>query len=209
MQRNKLKASFYHPIRCLNDPEFFEKLFIYDTSRDPRETVEVKEIKYIVFNRISTYQERRQAVWELLSKGDTCASVGRKINLGESRVCQIKKEMLADLKQTLEGKYGRGSSKFPSVGSNMTSMQFKAAIAAGAEVGMSESGVKKREQPTKISFGQQIAIANLAINFAPTCRFCPNWCMQLSVGLRKLRTSRRIEHARELRYLPHLGCVAK
>ena len=114
MQRNKLKASLYHPIRCLNDPEFFEKLFIYDTGKDPRETVEVKEIKYIVFNRISTYQERRQAVWELLSKGDTCASVGRKINLGESRVCQIKHEMLSDLKQTLEGKYGRGYSKFPS-----------------------------------------------------------------------------------------------
>ena len=114
LRRSKLKASFYHPIRCLNDPEFFEKLFVYDTSRDPRETVEVKEIKYIVFNRISTYQERRQAVWELLSKGDSCASISRKINLGESRVCQIKHEMLSDLKQTLEGKYGRGYSKFPS-----------------------------------------------------------------------------------------------
>lgn len=114
LRRSKLKASLYHPIRCLNDPDFLEKLFVYDTSRDPRETVEVKEVKYIVFNRISTYQERRQAVWEMLSKGDSCASISRKVNLGESRVCQIKHEMLADLKQTLEGKYGRGYSKFPS-----------------------------------------------------------------------------------------------
>ena len=114
LRRNKLKASLYYPIRCLNDPEFLEKLFVYDTSRDPRETIEVKEIKYIVFNRISTYQERRQAIWEMLSKGDSCASISRKINLGESRVCQIRHEMLSDLKETLEGKYGRGYSKFPS-----------------------------------------------------------------------------------------------
>ena len=113
-RRSKLKASLYYPIRCLNDPEFLEKLFVYDINEDPATAVEVKEIKYIVFNRISTYQERRQAIWEMLSKGDSCASISRKINLGESRVFQIRHEMLSDLKKTLEGKYGRGYSKFPS-----------------------------------------------------------------------------------------------
>lgn len=39
---------------------------------------------------------------------------GKKINISESRVGQLKEEMLSDLKQTLEGKYGRGYSKFPS-----------------------------------------------------------------------------------------------
>lgn len=114
LRRSKLKASLYYPIRCLNDPEFLEKLFVYDTNEDPATAVEIKEIKYIVFNRISTYQERRQAVWELLSKGETLASIGRKINISESRVGQIKDEILSDLKETLEGKYGRGYSKFPS-----------------------------------------------------------------------------------------------
>ena len=104
----------YYPIRVLNDPEFLEKLFVYDINEDPATATETKEVKYIVFNRISTYQERKQAVWELLSKGDSCASISRKINLGESRVCQIKHEMLSDLRETLEGKYGRGYSKFPS-----------------------------------------------------------------------------------------------
>lgn len=113
-RRSRLKASLYYPIRILNDPEFVEKLFVYDINEDPATTTETKEVKYIVFNRISTYQERKQAVWELLSKGESCASISRKINLGESRVCQIKHEMLSDLKQTLEGKYGRGYSKFPS-----------------------------------------------------------------------------------------------
>lgn len=113
-RRSRLKASLYYPIRVLNDPEFLEKLFVYDINEDPATAIETKEIKYIVFNRISTYQERKQAVWELLSKGESCASISRKINLGESRVCQIKHEMLSDLKQTLEGKYGRGYSKFPS-----------------------------------------------------------------------------------------------
>lgn len=114
LRRSKLKASLYYPIRVLNDPDFLEKLFVYDTNEDPATAIETKEIKYIVFNRISTYQERKQAVWELLSKGETLASIGRKINLGESRVGQLKQEMLSDLKQTLEGKYGRGYSKFPS-----------------------------------------------------------------------------------------------
>lgn len=113
-RRSRLKASLYYPIRVLNDPEFLEKFFVYDINEDPASATEVKEVKYIVFNRISTYQERKQAVWEMLSNGDTCASISRKINLGESRVCQIKHEMLSDLKQTLEGKYGRGYSKFPS-----------------------------------------------------------------------------------------------
>lgn len=114
LRRSKLKASLYYPIRVLNDPDFLEKLFVYDTNEDPATAIETKEIKYIVFNRISTYQERKQAVWELLSKGEILASIGRKINLGESRVGQLKQEMLSDLKQTLEGKYGRGYSKFPS-----------------------------------------------------------------------------------------------
>lgn len=114
IRRTRLKASLYYPIRVLNDPEFLEKFFVYDSNEDPATATEVKEVKHIVFNRISTYQERKQAVWELLSKGDSCASIGRKINLGESRVCQIKYEMLSDLKQTIEGKYGRGYSKFPS-----------------------------------------------------------------------------------------------
>lgn len=114
LRRSKLKASLYYPIRVLNDPEFLEKLFVYDINEDPAKAVETKEVKYIVFNRIATYQERKQAVWEMLSNGDSCASIGRKINLGESRVCQIKHEMLSDLKQTLEGKYRRGYSKFPS-----------------------------------------------------------------------------------------------
>ena len=114
IRRSKLKASLYYPIRVLNDPEFLEKLFVYDINEDPATATETKEVKYIVFNRISTYQERKQAVWEMLSKGDSCASISRKINLGESRVCQIKHEMLSDLKQTLDGKYGRGYSKFPS-----------------------------------------------------------------------------------------------
>lgn len=114
LRRSRLKASLYYPIRVLNDPDFLEKLFVYDTNEDPATAIETKEIKYIVFNRISTYQERKQAVWELLSKGETLASIGRKINLGESRVGQLKQEMLSDLKQTLEGKYGRGYSKFPS-----------------------------------------------------------------------------------------------
>ena len=114
LRRSKLKASLYYPIRVLNDPDFLEKLFVYDTNEDPATAIETKEIKYIVFNRISTYQERKQAVWELLSKGETLASIGRKINLGESRVGQLKQEMLSDLKQTLECKYGRGYSKFPS-----------------------------------------------------------------------------------------------
>lgn len=114
IRRSRLKASLYYPIRVLNDPDFLEKLFVYDTNEDPAAATEVKEIKYIVFNRISTYQERKQAVWELLSKGETLASIGRKINLGESRVGQLKQEMLSDLKETLEGKYGQGYSKFPS-----------------------------------------------------------------------------------------------
>ena len=114
IRRSKLKASLYYPIRVLNDPEFLEKLFVYDINEDPATATETKEVKYIVFNRISTYQERKQAVWEMLSKGDSCASISRKINLGESRVCQIKHEMLSDLRETLEGKYGRGYSKFPS-----------------------------------------------------------------------------------------------
>lgn len=114
LRRSRLKASLYYPIRVLNDPDFLEKLFVYDTNEDPATAIETKEIKYIVFNRISTYQERKQAVWELLSKGETLASIGRKINLGESSVGQLKQEMLSDLKQTLEGKYGRGYSKFPS-----------------------------------------------------------------------------------------------
>lgn len=114
LRRSKLKASLYYPIRCLNDTEFLEKLFVYDINEDPATAIETKEIKCIVFNRISTYQERRQAVWEMLSKGDSCASISKKINLGESRVCQIKHEMLSDLKETLEGKHGRGYSKFPS-----------------------------------------------------------------------------------------------
>lgn len=113
-RRSRLKASLYYPIRILNDPEFVEKLFVYDINEDPASATEVKEVKYIVFNRISTYQERKQAVWGMLSNGDSCASISRKISLGESRVCQIKHEMLSDLKQTLEGKYGRGYSKFPS-----------------------------------------------------------------------------------------------
>ena len=58
--------------------------------------------------------KRKQVVWELLSKGETLASIGKKINISESRVGQLKEEMLSDLKQTLEGKYGRGYSKFPS-----------------------------------------------------------------------------------------------
>lgn len=114
LRRSKLKASLYYPIRVLNDPDFLEKLFVYDTNEDPATAIETKEIKYIVFNRISTYQERRQAIWEMLSKGDSCASISRKINLGESRVCAIRHEMLSDLKETLEGKYGQGYSKFPS-----------------------------------------------------------------------------------------------
>lgn len=114
LRKSNLKASLYYPIRVLNDPDFLEKLFVYNTNEDPATAIETKEIKYIVFNRISTYQERKQAVWELLSKGETLASIGRKINLGESRVGQLKQEMLSDLKQTLEGKYGRGYSKFPS-----------------------------------------------------------------------------------------------
>ena len=114
IRRSKLKASLYYPIRVLNDPEFLEKLFVYDINEDPATATETKEVKYIVFNRISTYQERKQAVWEMLSKGDSCASISRKINLGESRVCQIKHEMLSDLRETLDGKYGRGYSKFPS-----------------------------------------------------------------------------------------------
>lgn len=114
IRRSKLKASLYYPIRVLNDPEFLEKLFVYDINEDPATATETKEVKYIVFNRISTYQERKQAVWEMLSKGDSCASISRKINLGESRVYQIKHEMLSDLRETLEGKYGRGYSKFPS-----------------------------------------------------------------------------------------------
>ena len=113
-RRSRLKASLYYPIRVLNDPEFLEKFFIYDINEDPATATEVKEVKYIVFNRISTYQERRQAVWELLSKGESLASIGKKINISESRVGQLKGEMLSDLKQTLEGKYGRGYSKFPS-----------------------------------------------------------------------------------------------
>ena len=113
-RKSRLKASLYYPIRILNDPEFLEKLFVYDINEDPATATETKEVKYIVFNRISTYQERKQAVWEMLSKGDSCASISRKINLGESRVCQIKREMLSDLRETLEGKYGRGYSKFPS-----------------------------------------------------------------------------------------------
>lgn len=114
IRKSKLKASLYYPIRVLNDPDFLEKLFVYDTNEDPATAIETKEIKYIVFNRISTYQERRQAIWEMLSKGDSCASISRKINLGESRVCAIRHEMLSDLKETLEGKYGQGYSKFPS-----------------------------------------------------------------------------------------------
>lgn len=114
IRRTRLKASLYYPIRVLNDPDFLERLFVYDTNEDPATAIETKEIKYIVFNRISTYQERKQAVWELLSKGETLASIGRKINLGESRVGQLKQEMLSDLKETLEGKYGQGYSKFPS-----------------------------------------------------------------------------------------------
>lgn len=113
-RRSRLKASLYYPIRVLNDPEFLEKFFVYDINEDPATATEVKEVKYIVFNRISTYQERKQAVWELLSKGESLASIGRKINISESRVGQLKGEMLSDLKQTLEGKYGRGYSKFPS-----------------------------------------------------------------------------------------------
>lgn len=114
IRKSKLKASLYYPIRVLNDPDFLEKLFVYDTNEDPATAIETKEIKYIVFNRISTYQERRQAIWEMLSKGDSCASISRKIKLGESRVCEIRHEMLSDLKETLEGKYGRSYSKFPS-----------------------------------------------------------------------------------------------
>lgn len=113
-RRSRLKASLYYPIRVLNDPEFLEKFFVYDINEDPATATEVKEVKYIVFNRISTYQERKQAVWELLSKGETLASIGKKMNISESRVGQLKGEMLSDLKQTLEGKYGRGYSKFPS-----------------------------------------------------------------------------------------------
>lgn len=113
-RKSRLKANLYYPIRVLNDPEFLEKLFVYDINEDPATATETKEVKYIVFNRISTYQERKQAVWEMLSKGDSCASISRKINLGESRVCQIKHEMLSDLRETLEGKYGRGYSKFHS-----------------------------------------------------------------------------------------------
>lgn len=112
-RRIRLKASLYYPIRVLNDPEFLEKFFVYDINEDPATAAEVKEVKYIVFNRISTYQERRQAVWELLSKGETLASIGKKINISESRVGQLKQEMLSDLKQSLEGKYGRSYSKFP------------------------------------------------------------------------------------------------
>lgn len=114
IRRSKLKASLYSPVRILNDPEFLEKFFVYDINEDPATATEVKEVKYIVFNRISTYQERRQAVLELLSNGETLASIGRKINISESRVGQLKEEMLSDLKETLEGKYGRGYSKFPS-----------------------------------------------------------------------------------------------
>lgn len=113
-RKSKLKASLYYPIRVLNDQEFLENLFVYDINEDPATAIETKEVKYIVFNRISTYQERKQAIWKLLSKGESCASIGRKINIGESRVCQIKHEMFSDLKQTIEGKYGRGYSKFPS-----------------------------------------------------------------------------------------------
>lgn len=112
-RRSRLKASLHYPIRVLNDPEFLEKFFVYDINEDPATAAEVKEVKYIVFNRISTYQERRQAVWELLSKGETLASIGKKINISESRVGQLKQEMLSDLKQSLEGKYGRSYSKFP------------------------------------------------------------------------------------------------
>ena len=75
LRRSKLKASLHYPIRVLNDPDFLEKLFVYDTNEDPATAIETKEIKYIVFNRISTYQERKQAVWELLSKGETLASI--------------------------------------------------------------------------------------------------------------------------------------
>lgn len=114
IRRTRLKASLYYPIRVLNDPDFLEKLFVYDTNEDPATAIETKEVKYIVFNRVATYQERRQAIWEMLSKGDSCASISRKINLGESRVCAIRHEMLSDLKETLEGKYGQGYSKFPS-----------------------------------------------------------------------------------------------
>lgn len=114
LRRSKLKASLHYPIRVLNDTEFLEKIFVYDINEDPATAIETKEIKCIVFNRISTYQERKQAVWELLSKGETLASIGKKINISESRVGQLKEEMLSDLKQTLEGKYGQGYSKFPS-----------------------------------------------------------------------------------------------
>lgn len=114
LRKSKLKASLYYPIRILNDPDFLERLFVYDNNEDPATAIETKEIKYIVFNRVATYQERRQAIWEMLSKGDSCASISRKINLGESRVCEIRHEMLSDLKETLEGKYGQGYSKFPS-----------------------------------------------------------------------------------------------
>lgn len=114
LRKSKLKASLYYPIRVLNDPDFLEKLFVYDTNEDPATAIETKEVKYIVFNRVATYQERRQAIWEMLSKWDSCASISRKINLGESRVCAIRHEMLSDLKETLEGKYGQGYSKFSS-----------------------------------------------------------------------------------------------
>lgn len=112
LRKSNLKASLYYPIRVLNDQEFLEKFFVYDSNEDPATATETKEIKYIVFNRISTYQERKQAVFELLSKGETLASIGKKINISESSVGRLKQEMLSDLKQTLDGKYGRDYSKF-------------------------------------------------------------------------------------------------
>ena len=96
------------PVGFLNDYDIARKVYFAEIDyTTPADICEKKDLRYVFFKELTTFDERKQAIIKHFFKGVEGPDVPKKVKITREYCFRLKKEVLEEMKKTLEEKYGR------------------------------------------------------------------------------------------------------
>lgn len=96
------------PVGFLNDFDMARKVYLAEIDyTTPADICEKKDLRYVFFKELTTFDERKQAIVKLFFNGEEGPDIAKKVKLTRERCFQVRKQVLDDMKKALEEKYGR------------------------------------------------------------------------------------------------------
>lgn len=95
------------PVGFLNDYDMARKIYLAEIDyTTPADVCEKKDLRYVFFKELTTFDERKQAIVKHFFNGVEGKDISKKVKIAREYCFRLKKEVLEEMKKTLEEKYG-------------------------------------------------------------------------------------------------------